>query len=524
MDAGQADPVAPDAAIVDAGDDVPDSGQPDSGVIGSCSVPSRPGAPSGFSGPAPVVYYTFDDDHREAGAVLNAIGPDLDATPNADVGLGIDGPVGQAASFDGARALMTSEPPKSDTFSVALWVRPRVWPDDERRVIINLGNGPSAWQGWGVTIRPSGVVRGFVEGGGSVANEHVAPTESCVPPGLWVHIAMTMDGENLRLYANGVFQSATPVNLPTVDFGSVGLVLGYHSFFQNAYYDGDVDEVALWDQALSEEEVAEVYFAGRDGVHFVCPTRCGDVAAPGESIPASGLVGWYRADRGVGQGPLGAICAWCDLSSADHDLTQPDVAGRPDGRGLGIEGAPTLRFEGTTRLFRPGTLSIESTAGRTFAAVYRPYTLDQRTVIFRMGRNGTPGTYLMIESNTFQTVGQRFGVYVTNNAYDSGTATSTLAPSVHVMRLSTMQVGIPVLDALGHWVDGVQQTLVRTPGGLGNRNIEVFDATETSVGWFGSNIAVPGGADISEVLVYDRPLDDVERQELEAYLLSRYAP
>ncbi|MEO1229718.1 MAG: LamG domain-containing protein [Myxococcota bacterium] len=189
----------PDAVVEDVGP-APDAEAVDSGVTVECAVPARMGSPAGFAGPQPVLYYTFDDDHRSTRTILNVVGPDLDAAANARVGLGSDGQVGEAAAFDGAQALLTSDPPTSDAFSVALWVRARDWPTDQRRVILNLGNGPAAWQGWGVTLRPSGKVRAFVEGGGGMVNEHVASTQGCIPPGVWVHIAATMDGEHLRLY------------------------------------------------------------------------------------------------------------------------------------------------------------------------------------------------------------------------------------------------------------------------------------------------------------------------------------
>lgn len=507
-----------DAAITDAGTSPGvDSGVPDSG----CAVPARAGSLSGFTGPPPILYYTFDDDHREGANLLNTVGLDNDATANASVGIGIEGPVGQAVAFDGAEALVSSDPPKSNRFTATMWLRPRAWPTDERRVIFNVGNGPSAWQGWGVTLRTTGQVIGFVEGGGSIANEHVAPTIDCVPPGQWTHIAVTMDGTVLRLYENGVLQTETSVNLSTINFGTVGLVLGYHSFFQNAYYDGDVDELAAWDVALPEEDIAEVYFAGRDGLHFTCPSRCGAIPAPVASVPSNGLVGWFRADRGVGRGPGGDVCVWCDLSPQEHDLAQSVPANQPDGVVTGSAGLPAVSFSSTGQhVSLLGTLSMTSTAGRTFVAVYRPHTIDERTVIVRMGRRGTLGTYLMIEANTFNTRGQRFGTYVTNNAYDADTTTSTDSPSLHVMRLASMTVGAPVLDELAYWINGVSQTLLRTPGGLGNGNVEVFLADETSIGSFGGGAL--GGADISEVLVFDRPLDEGERTQLETYLTVRY--
>ncbi|MEL6186431.1 MAG: hypothetical protein AAFU79_17555, partial [Myxococcota bacterium] len=99
----------PDAVVEDVGP-APDAEAVDSGVTVECAVPARMGSPAGFAGPQPVLYYTFDDDHRSTRTILNVVGPDLDAAANARVGLGSDGQVGEAAAFDGAQALLTSDP------------------------------------------------------------------------------------------------------------------------------------------------------------------------------------------------------------------------------------------------------------------------------------------------------------------------------------------------------------------------------------------------------------------------------
>lgn len=244
----------------------------------------------------------------------------------------------------------------------------------------------------------------------------------------------------------------------------------------------------------------------------VCSTVCSPppVAAP---IPRAGLVLWLRSDLGVNIGPTDEACVWCDLSGQSNDMP---ARGAPVRLTTGPGGHPVVRTNGSDSFRRADVLAITSTQGRTLISVARLTDLDARVYPVGQGRLGTPGTYVHIDINTFNSTPRLFGAYVTNNAYRSSTPTSTTTAAVHVVRLETMEVGRPVLDELSYFIDGVEQTLTRTPGGLGNGLIETFDADFTDVGRGDADV------DLSEVLIYDRPLSAPEREQVEVYLTQRY--
>jgi hypothetical protein len=127
---------------------------------------------------------------------------------------------------------------------------------------------------------------------------------------------------------------------------------------------------------------------------------------------------------------------------------------------------------------------------------------------------GTAGTYLGIDTNSFNTAGQRFGVYLTNNAYDSDRATD-LDPHVHSLVYDTMTPGVPALANMHYRIDTAVRTLTRNPGGLGAGNIEDFS---------GANFTAVGNANLTlaEIVVYGRALDGTDLDAVEGYLLARY--
>lgn len=80
----------------------------------------------------------------------------------------------------------------------------------------------------------------------------------------WMHIVGTYDGNNLKLYVNGVLRSTTAVG-GALDTASNGIVflgrLGDTSYVLN----GSLDEVAIYDHALSVDQVYRHYRIGANG-------------------------------------------------------------------------------------------------------------------------------------------------------------------------------------------------------------------------------------------------------------------
>jgi hypothetical protein len=68
-------------------------------------------------------------------------------------------------------------------------------------------------------------------------------------------------------------------------------------------------------------------------------------------------------------------------------------------------------------------------------------------------------------------------------------------------------------------INAIPLTLTRTPGGLGNTNIENFSAANYT--WIGVGLAAQD-FEVAEVLVWARALTPAEIDQVEAYLSARY--
>ena len=80
---------------------------------------------------------------------------------------------------------------------------------------------------------------------------------------VWVHVVMTWDGANKRLYINGSHDKTWTGQTGAMMVVERGWVLAWEDSQAHRYFDGDLDDVRLYDKALSAAEVAAVYAEGR---------------------------------------------------------------------------------------------------------------------------------------------------------------------------------------------------------------------------------------------------------------------
>ena len=88
---------------------------------------------------------------------------------------------------------------------------------------------------------------------------------STVVTGVWYHVAGVRGPDYVKLYKDGQLEVQTNVYFPQ-DYGNTPLYFGTSG---QSYYDrkmhGDLDEVSLYNRALSAEEIAALYLAGAAG-------------------------------------------------------------------------------------------------------------------------------------------------------------------------------------------------------------------------------------------------------------------
>jgi len=210
----------------------------------------------------PVAWWAADGDFRDITA--NGFDGTAEGTTNGPTGFA-KGEVGQAFNFDGVDDDVTFPVPASVTGGAARTVDFWYWVAPGQAItnhqLFFYGNTGVTHQSWGVDFASpptsgSGTVRLSLF---TWADD--LDVDTGVQPGNWAHFVGTYDGgTTIRAYINGSLVGTKTLSGPLLTPGGTGRIGHLNSFFG-----GMMDEISLYDRALSDAEVASIYNAGSAG-------------------------------------------------------------------------------------------------------------------------------------------------------------------------------------------------------------------------------------------------------------------
>jgi len=217
------------------------------------------------------------------------------------------GEVGQAFAFDGVNGCVmnTSTPALTyiqNSFTIEFWANPQkgfIIPPQSPDYLNDAGQSFAIFPDWGGTSGPAGV--GVCVGTNGIAvMEHAynyLPSLLSYTNALngWVHIAVVYVNKQPSLYVNGVWvqtglASTRSYVYPSKTFGgSYDTSAGPFNFEAYGPYQGLLDEISIYDRALSATEIQAIYAAGSAG-------KCYAGSAPVITSQPAGLTVNVNAD------------------------------------------------------------------------------------------------------------------------------------------------------------------------------------------------------------------------------------
>ncbi|MDH7600381.1 MAG: hypothetical protein QHH07_12235, partial [Sedimentisphaerales bacterium] len=151
----------------------------------------------------------------------------------------------------------------ASTYSVALWVsieKTELVPNSGAGMILMHGEGCSAWASWFLGVgggehdaarQEGNLVFGVRTSNGSGYTSVAAP----LIPNDWILVAVTYDGQTLRMFVNGMEQASTTAQQPYNNTNNF-YIGGDPGCGGRNWFGGAIDDLRIYDHALSVDEIA----------------------------------------------------------------------------------------------------------------------------------------------------------------------------------------------------------------------------------------------------------------------------
>jgi len=217
-----------------------------------------------------VAYYYFESGAFDQSGTGDNHVDDADSDPSADA---VDYQQGlQSADFEAdssqylqcATANLTADFPgkvASDSFTVVAWIKPESTPGT-RHCIASVRN-TNSWRFQKNKTDKLYTKISYSDGeGGEVGSE----ASTALDNGTWYHVALVVDGTAnlIYIYLNGNLDNGEGTAFDhTLVSGTGNFDIGRE--FNDYYFDGKMDELAIFDRALSSAEITAIKDDGLDG-------------------------------------------------------------------------------------------------------------------------------------------------------------------------------------------------------------------------------------------------------------------
>jgi hypothetical protein len=192
-----------------------------------------------------ISYYSFDGNGNDATGYINT---------SVTGATNITGKIGQAYSFDGVNDVITRNSTGlitgNNARTIAFWFQ-----------LNNFGGAnKNSLLAYGVGNNQQMSILDINNGGSQDARfwGYFADFNSGVTTSLntWYHLTYTHDGTTSKLYINGAYANGATLSLNTQ---ATNLTIGYENLFATHYSTIKMDELGLWNRALSSAEISQLY-------------------------------------------------------------------------------------------------------------------------------------------------------------------------------------------------------------------------------------------------------------------------
>ena len=202
------------------------------------------------------------------------------------------------------------------TFTISTWVKVDNIGDDNWRYIFDIGRNADSKR-----IALAATSSGFVSILNGVSSDIFTVSASSSDTG-WQHVVLSWSGTNFaKIYINGSESSETTnISNGTLTLESGDPAVIGKRFSCSEYFPGDLDEIAIWNEALSANEITALYNSGNG---LAASSNSGNYTSSGN------LTGYWNFNEGHG--------------NIVNDITSNSNDGQLHGAGWSDDSAPLMQ-------------------------------------------------------------------------------------------------------------------------------------------------------------------------------------
>jgi len=333
----------------------------------------------------------------------------------------VAGVAGQALKFDNTNDVISmgaSGLTGNITATWSAWIKTNSTVSNDYQSVAKIGDSAVALNAFSLflNLAGAGVVSAEYAGGNGCAT-----AAGVITPGQWYHVVATKAAGAVNttttIYVNGVAVACTGSAL-TPSVASGGSAIG--SWPSNYFFDGLIDEVRLYNRALSAAEVKELY-------ESAAPEFRSNTNVSQDTFMKEGLVGYWPFD--------GKYMNWGDSSNEATDASPSGNNGNISG--FGQEGArpgivgQALNFDGTNDYMTMGDKSQLSFADNIFTFSFWMKANNTTASLGVLGKRGSPWEYSIDSADAAGTLRMKVWSTSGSQVYGSGVNAGTYDTSWH---------------------------------------------------------------------------------------------
>ncbi len=212
-----------------------------------------------------VAYYPFDGDANDASGygnhgIVHGVTLTEDRFGNVDSAYSFDGNNGYIEVADNDLLDITAE------ISFSGWIYVNGSTSDHQAILSKWYNNNSRSETYLLELQPNGSRLQMPLHGISTGNYSNASSTTSINFNTWTHVAATYNSSEIKLYLNGI-ETGSLITTGTMPITYAPLFIGAHdsSSDRNPFY-GKLDELRIYNRALTESEIKQLYELDPDDV------------------------------------------------------------------------------------------------------------------------------------------------------------------------------------------------------------------------------------------------------------------